>query len=186
MTADIFIRFIGRDGGRCGAVPARRDRRPANGFTLIELLIVLFIIGLTSALVILSIPADQGALDRDAQRFAARVAALRDNAILQSRPMAVQVTRSGYGFLRRSDGDWTAMEDRPFITTNWTPGVQPVLSDGRPLRIAFESTGLAPEAQAIELRFIAGRQAGQAQRRAVTITVLGEIRLDNRPTGPAS
>lgn len=147
------------------SLPGRR-----NGFTLIELLVVLFIIGLLAGVAVLSIPSGSGALDEDAQRFAARVAALRDNAILQSRPMAVEVRETGYGFLQRRAGEWTPLNEKPFTATAWSGGVIARMDGAAERRIAFESTGLAPDAAKVVL------QSGE-EIRTVGITPMGEIEL---------
>lgn len=144
------------------------------GFTLVELMIVLVIIGLMASVVMLSLPDGSSALEDDAQRFAARTAALRDNAILQSRPMAIQVTPSGYSFLERRQGSWTVMDDKPFISTSWSDGVGAVVSETGSLLISFESTGLPSDPARVIL------QRGSL-RRAITIAPMGAVSL----TGPA-
>lgn len=141
-----------------------------NGFTLVELLIVLFIIGLLTSVVAFSIPDDQGELEENAQVFAARISALRDNAILQSRPMAVDISPTGYGFLQRRAGEWQPLEDKPFRTTRFSGGVTAAVETDKTLRIAFESTGLAPDATSIILR------RGDNSR-AISITPMGEVKL---------
>ena len=141
----------------------------ASGFTLVELMVVLLIIGLMASVVVFSFPGGSSAVEEDAQRFAARTAALRDNAILQSRPMAVQVTPSGYSFLERRKGSWAVIEDKPFVSTNWSSGVIAKTGD-KPMMISFESTGL-PSDQA-ELVLL-----GQAQSRRVLIAPMGDVKL---------
>ena len=141
-----------------------------RGFTLVELMIVLAIIGLLASVVILSFPDGGGALERDAQRFAARTAALRDNAILQSRPMAVQVTPSGYSFLERRQGSWSVMQNKPFVSTDWSQGVTFAAGEAGPLQISFESTGLPSDPAKVILRY-------QDQQRAINIASMGEIKL---------
>lgn len=144
------------------------------GFTLVELMIVLVILGLTASVVVLTMSDGGGDLEQDAQRFAARTAALRDNAILQSRPMAVQVTSSGYSFLERRKGSWSVLEDKPFITTNWSAGVVPMLENRGSMLISFETTGLPSDQSEVLLR-------RNDQQRSIIIAPMGDVRLGNEP-----
>jgi general secretion pathway protein H len=80
---------------------------------LIELMVVLTIIGFISATVILAMPDPRGRVIEDADRFAARVAAARDEAVVTARPMGVWVSASGYGFQRREGAQWVPLEDKP-------------------------------------------------------------------------
>lgn len=140
------------------------------GFTLVELMVVLLIIGLMASVVVFSFPSGSSALEEDAQRFAARTAALRDNAILQSRPMAVQVTPSGYSFLERRKGSWSVIEDKPFVSTNWSSGVTAATGETGPMMISFESTGLPSEQAELVLQ-------GSEQSRRVLIAPMGDVKL---------
>ena len=141
------------------------------GFTLVELMVVLLIIGLMASVVIFSFPSGDSALQEDAQRFAARTAALRDNAILQSRPMAVQVTPSGYSFLERRKGSWSVIEDKPFVSTNWSSGVRAKTGKDGPMMISFESTGLPSDQAELVLQ-------DEAQSRRILIAPMGDVKLD--------
>lgn len=144
--------------------------RNASGFTLVELMVVLLIIGLMASVVVFSFPSGSSKLEEDAQRFAARTAALRDNAILQSRPMAVQVTPSGYSFMERRKGSWSVIEDKPFVSTNWSSGVTAKTGDAGPMMISFESTGLPSDQAELVLQ-------SDAQSRRVLIAPMGDVKL---------
>lgn len=141
-----------------------------HGFTLVELMVVIVIMGLMAAVVVLSFPDSNGQPDQDARKFAVRTAALRDNAILQSRPMAVQVTSSGYSFLERRKGSWSVVEDKPFRSTSWSEGVEVALDDSGSLLISFESTGLPGDQAKVIL------VAGDLER-SISIAPMGEVRL---------
>ncbi len=124
----------------------------ARGFSLLELMVVLFIIGIASTAVVMTISSPERGVRDEAEQFAARLAALRDNAILQSRTMAVTVRPSGYGFETRNDGNWVPLSDAPFSTTDWKSGTTVQMSDARQMRIAFDSTGLPSSAASIALK----------------------------------
>ena len=113
--------------------PARQD-----GFTLIELMVVLVIIGLAGAAVMLAIPDAGGSLAGEAERFAARAAAARDTAILESRPVAVQIGRSGYEVTRRVGGVW-----RTEARYAWAERTMPDVAGSGEAGIRFDSTGFA-------------------------------------------
>ena len=142
----------------------------AAGFTLVELMVVLLIIGLMASVVVFSFPGGSSDLEEDAQRFAARTAALRDNAILQSRPMAVQITPSGYSFLERRKGSWSVIEDKPFVSTNWSGGVSAVTGENGPMMISFESTGLPSDQAELVLQ-------SDGQIRSILIAPMGDVKL---------
>ena len=127
-------------------------RGSERGFTLVELMVVIFLIGLASAAVVMmSRPAGGGARD-EAEQLAARIAALRDQSILQSRTMAVWVRPSGYGFETRSAGQWQPLSQAPFAPSDWRRGTSVQLGGARQTRIAFDSTGLPSTASSIGIR----------------------------------
>jgi general secretion pathway protein H len=123
-----------------------------RGFTLVELMVVIFIIGLAGAAVVMTArSSNRGARD-EAEQLAARMAAVRDAAILQSRTMAIWVRPSGYGFETRSKGEWMPLSQAPFATTNWRRGTVAQLGGTGQIRVAFDSTGLPSNAANIGLK----------------------------------
>ena len=146
-------------------------RSAQQGFTLLELMVVLTIIGFISAAVVLAIPDPRGRVIEDADRFAARVAAARDEAVVTARPLGLWVSASGYGFQRRDGGQWTPLEEKPFVTTNWKPGTRAQVGrDGR-LQIGFDGTGLPTDALTVTL-------AREGERVSVSIDMAGKVMVD--------
>lgn len=146
-------------------------RRKANGFTLIELMVVIAIIGLGVGAVIFVLPGTERTLYSDADRFAARVAAARDLAVVGGQPMAVWINANGYGFEQRLEGEWRPMDARGIARDNWRDGVSPVLADGATERLAFDNNGLPNTGLTIQLR------SDQAAA-AISVNDLGEVRVD--------
>lgn len=146
-------------------------RSAQQGFTLLELMVVLTIIGFISAAVVLAIPDPRGRVIEDADRFAARVAAARDEAVVTARPVGLWVSASGYGFQRREGGQWAPLEEKPFATTNWKPGTRAQVGrDGR-LQIGFDGTGLPTDPMTVTL-------AREGERVSVSIDMAGKVMVD--------
>jgi len=118
--------------------------RAANraGFTLVELLMVVAIIGLAAGAAVLSVPDPRPSVSGDAERFAARLSRAREEAILSNRPVAVDATAVGYGFMVFDGAAWSALDEGPFRPETWTAGTT-VASSGVPVRIVFDPTGVA-------------------------------------------
>lgn len=125
---------------------ARRPKR--NGFSLVEMMVVLMVMGLLAGVAVLTLPGDERKLRGEAERFAARTLAARDEAIIGARPISVVVSEQGYYFERRSDGRWQALPGRGFDLMPWDNAT--TVSAGRQ-RIVFNSLGLASSDAAVRL-----------------------------------
>jgi general secretion pathway protein H len=110
-----------------------------RGFTLIELLAVLTILSIATAAVLLVVPTGRGSVHKDAEKLAARIALVRDKAIIGSRPTALAIDPAGYQFEERRRGEWLPMDEKRLGRTSWGDGIN-VQSTAR---IAFDPTGAA-------------------------------------------
>lgn len=147
--------------------PANSDEGEA-GFTLLELMVVITIIGFISAAVVLAIPDPRGRVVEDADRFAGRLSAARDEAIVTARPIGIWVSASGYGFQRREGRGWVQIEDKPFVTTDWKPGTRALVGkDGRQ-QVAFDATGLPTDPVSIIL-------AREGERVSIDVDMAGKV-----------
>lgn len=121
---------------------------PRNGFSLVEMLVVLMVMGLLATVAVLTMPGDERKLRDEAERFAARTLAARDEAIVGARPIALVVSDRGYYFERRFQGQWQPLPGKGFDLTGWAEGTK--ASAGRQ-RIVFDSLGLASSDGAVSL-----------------------------------
>lgn len=129
-------------------LPPDRQR----GFTLAELMVVITVAALAAAVVAMVMPDPRGRVRDDAERFAARVRAAHDTAIVGARPVGVWVSAAGYGFDQRSGGGWQAMSDKPLRVAQWSKGTRALIAggDGRD-RVVFDSTGLVDRPMRVQL-----------------------------------
>jgi general secretion pathway protein H len=116
----------------------------ACGFTLIELIVVIAIIGLASAAVMFVMPDPRGSLVSEAERFAARAAHVRDEAVLSARDTRVETNASGYGFSRQERGEWVALAAKPLKAASWSEGTTASVTT-----VYYDTSGLANQAQTV-------------------------------------
>lgn len=112
-----------------------------QGFTLVELMVVIFIVGLAATAVVLAMPERGGSVRNEAVRLAARAGAARDQAILESRTVALRIGPGGYEVARREGGQW-----RPQAHYDWVEATIPEIAGARSGSVRFDSTGLAEPA----------------------------------------
>ncbi len=122
--------------------PSLKGRGAEGGFTLIELMVVVTLIGLLAAAVVVNMPDPRGRLSQAGERFAARVAAARDRAVVSERPTGLYVSASGYGFESYADGRWEPMSDGPLAAQTWPDGVAVSAGGQAGARVAFDALGL--------------------------------------------
>lgn len=119
------------------------DAKPAkNGFTMVELMVVLMVIGLSATAVVMTVGGASRNTGSQAEQFAMRVAALRDRAVVESRPLAFWVRPSGYGFESRDGQRWSPMDQKQFKTTDWRSPLVAKLQGGNMVRVAFDANGI--------------------------------------------
>ena len=172
------------------AAPAAREA----GFSLVEMMVVLFVMGLLAGVVVLSLPGDSKVLREEAERFAARTIAARDEAISGARPVAVVVGRAGYYFEQRRDGAWQPLDPGRFGLVAWKDGtlasIAGALSDVRAASVAEAGAdsaqpGAPPERQRLVFDPVglAGSEARVRLARgkdalAVSVARDGTVKLD--------
>ena len=144
-----------------------RPRARRAGFTLVELLMVIAILGLAAGAVVLAVPDPRPAVGAEAERFAARLSSARDEAVLSNRPVAVEVTPTGYAFTAFDGAAWSAMSDGPFGPEPWQAGTTVGPPEGA--RIVFDPTGVA-EPSTLTL-------AREGKGRTVAVDGAGEVTL---------
>lgn len=90
-------------------ISATGNNRPARdaGFSLVEAMTALMIVGLMAGAVLLLAPGADHKTRTAAERLAARVAAASEESIVVNRPLALLVTRDGYGFERLEEHGWS-------------------------------------------------------------------------------
>jgi general secretion pathway protein H len=136
-------------------------------------MVVVFIIGLMSAAVVMTMPGEERRALDDAERFAARAAAARDVAVLSARPVRMWVAASGYGFDTRVKGAWQPMADTALENGNWGEGLNLSTDSGGAGQIVFDASGMPDHGLAVTL-------LGGAQKATVHINGSGEVRVDGR------
>lgn len=131
----------------------------ANGFTLVELMVVIAVLALASGAVVLTMNGSQDGARDSAARFAGRLAAARDEAIVGARPVQAWVSPSGYGFDQYRSGKWEPLDGRVLKREDWPKGIEVAGGgEGGSVRLRFDSLGMPQSPAALRLSS-AGRSA---------------------------
>ena len=115
-------------------------------------MVTITVIALMSAAAVWAMPDPRGRVRDDALRFAARVRAARDEAVVGAAPVSVWVTAGGYGFDRRAGGRWTPVADKPLRVERWTDRARADVGEqGGRVRVTYDPTGLPDRAADVRL-----------------------------------
>jgi general secretion pathway protein H len=148
---------------------ALRPDLQEKGFTLVELMVVLAVLALAATVAVLTIPGSNARVAGEADRLALRIAALRDLAIVEGRPMAVVISPSGYGFERREAEGWGELPGRAYARHDWPAGVRLIDPAGSaPVRVTFDTIGTTSARTALAIG------DGDATAR-LTVSTTGEV-----------
>jgi general secretion pathway protein H len=85
--------------------------RTPRGFTLLEVLVVMLIIGIVLSVAALSLNGDKHELENEARRLQALIALTGQEAVLQSKELAMQFSDDGYAFEAYDGEKWQPLED---------------------------------------------------------------------------
>ncbi len=81
-------------------------RSTSAGFSLVEMLVTVFIMGLATSLVILTIPEPGGRLQREADRLVAELERLSERALASGEVAGLDSQIDGYALAVRRNGTW--------------------------------------------------------------------------------
>lgn len=87
----------------------RQAAHPAQegGFTLVEVLMVVFIIGLSAGLVVLTLPSRDSAQLTAAKSFVQDIQRVQDVAVLSGRPTGIRLSERGYDIVEWRNEVWS-------------------------------------------------------------------------------
>jgi len=117
-------------------------QKKERGFTLIEIMVVVVIVAVLMGAVTLSFPkTGDDLLQEQADRFTALLALSQDEAILQSRDLALAIEEKNYSFFARSENEneedqWQAYSSAPLVPRELIGGVEAeLLLDGISIKL---------------------------------------------------
>ncbi|MEM9670591.1 MAG: prepilin-type N-terminal cleavage/methylation domain-containing protein [Pseudomonadota bacterium] len=83
-------------------------RSTQGGFTLVEVLLVVFIVGLSASIIIMTLPEGPERVERERQRVITALDHLNDLSVLTGQVHGVEFGSEGFEVVRRVDGEWQA------------------------------------------------------------------------------
>ena len=87
-----------------------------NGFTLIELLVVVVLLGVMTSLAVLAVGTSSSdrIMEEEAKRLHALINLAREESILKSKEIAVEINNQDYLFVEYKNKKWTPLDKKPF------------------------------------------------------------------------
>lgn len=135
---------------RCLAL--KKSRARARGFTLLEVLVVVIIIGIVISFAVLSINGDDKTLEEEARRLQALIDLTGQEAVLQSKELALQFNEDGYEFLAFDGEKWQAIADDEILRPRMLPDT--VAVDYEPEGQKLTLKGMDDEATSPRIYFL--------------------------------
>jgi general secretion pathway protein H len=89
--------------------------RRAAGFTLIEVMVVVFIIGITASLAVLTMSGGEPPVETETRRLKTLLGLVREESILQGRNLGLRFDAQGYQFFVLGNDKWTALAQDPML-----------------------------------------------------------------------
>ena len=107
-------------------ISSKTARLRSTGFTLVELLVALLIIGVMVTFAGLSLRGDPWAerMHEETRRLSALLELAAEDALLESRELAVRFEPDGYHFLRLTEGQWRELTEGVLRPRTLPPGME--------------------------------------------------------------
>lgn len=148
--------------------------RSERGMTLVEVMMVIFLIGLTSSIVVFTMPERVKPIEKAADRLTRDVRMAADRAILTGRVQGIDLLEDGYARVEWQNEDWVVLrgagsqrEDAQIRILNTGGG-----ADEAQPELIFDPTGVN---EAFDLELM-----NKGERLILTLAADGEIRRDAR------
>ncbi len=100
-----------------------KRRRANRGLTLVELLVVLAIVALIASVIALNAPAPANDARTEADRFAARLKAASQQAIMTGTVIGLDLNQADYRFYTYHRGDWSLADAAELHADQFPDGV---------------------------------------------------------------